>query len=67
MPLIRDGRFVTDDWLRPVVRTRLGIEPDEIDSGHTPALSHPSELVELMESYRLRTGTNHAIVARATF
>ena len=36
-----------------VVRERLHIAPDEIDSGHTPALSHPVELVELMESYRL--------------
>jgi len=48
----RNDRFFAVDWLRGVVRDRLGIEPDEIDSGHTPALSHPTELVELMESYR---------------
>ena len=36
-----------------VVRERLHLAPDEIDSGHTPALSHPVELVELMESFRL--------------
>jgi pimeloyl-ACP methyl ester carboxylesterase len=50
--LCRNDRFFPADWLRGVVRDRLGIEPDELDSGHTPALSHPAELVELMESYR---------------
>ena len=48
--LCRNDRFFPAEWLRPVVRERLGIEPDEIDSGHTPALSHPTELVELMDS-----------------
>ena len=48
----RNDRFFAADWLRGVVRDRLGIEPDELDSGHTPALSHPTELVDLMESYR---------------
>jgi pimeloyl-ACP methyl ester carboxylesterase len=50
--LCRDDRFFPADWMRRVVRDRLGIEPDELPSGHTPALSHPRELVELMESYR---------------
>jgi len=40
-------------WLRRVVRQRLGIEPDEIDSGHTPALSHPVELIDLLERIRV--------------
>jgi pimeloyl-ACP methyl ester carboxylesterase len=48
----RDDRFFPADWLRGVVRERLGIEPDELAGGHTLALSHPRELVELMESYR---------------
>jgi pimeloyl-ACP methyl ester carboxylesterase len=48
----RDDRFFPAEWLRGVVRDRLGIEPDEIASGHTVALSRPRELVELMESYR---------------
>jgi pimeloyl-ACP methyl ester carboxylesterase len=50
--LCRNDRFFPADWLRRIVRERLHIDPDEIDSGHTPALSHPTELVELMESYR---------------
>ena len=48
----RDDRFFPANWLRGVVRDRLGIEPDELASGHTPALSRPRELVDLMESYR---------------
>jgi hypothetical protein len=31
-------------WLRPVVEERLEIVPDEIESGHCPALSRPAEL-----------------------
>ena len=48
----KNDRFFPADWLRGVVRERLGIEPDEIPCGHTVALSRPRELVELMESYR---------------
>jgi pimeloyl-ACP methyl ester carboxylesterase len=48
----RDDRFFPAGWLRGVVRDRLGIEPDELPCGHTPALSRPLVLVELMESYR---------------
>jgi pimeloyl-ACP methyl ester carboxylesterase len=51
--LCRNDRFFPANWLRAVVRGRLHLAPDAIDSGHTPALSHPVELVELMESYRL--------------
>ena len=47
----KNDRFFPADWLRGVVRERLGIEPDEIACGHTVALSRPRELVELMESY----------------
>jgi pimeloyl-ACP methyl ester carboxylesterase len=38
-------------WLRRVVQERLGIDPDEIDSGHCPALSKPRELARLLEGY----------------
>ena len=50
--LCTEDRMFPAAWLRRVVRDRLGIEPDEIASGHTPALSHPDELVELLERYR---------------
>lgn len=49
--LCRDDRFFPAAWLRGVVRERLGIEPDEIDGGHTPALSHPRELAALLSDY----------------
>src|SRR6476619_7165281 len=47
--LCRNDRFFPAQWLRPLVRDRLGIEPDEIDSGHCPALSRPRELAELLD------------------
>jgi pimeloyl-ACP methyl ester carboxylesterase len=49
--LCRNDRIFPADWLRRVVRARLGIVPDEIESGHTPALSHPHELVERLEAH----------------
>jgi pimeloyl-ACP methyl ester carboxylesterase len=49
--LCRNDRFFPARWLRPVVRDRLGIEPDEIESGHCPALSRPQELATLLERY----------------
>jgi len=50
--LCRNDRFFPAAWLRRVVRDRLGITPDEIDSGHTPAPSRPAELAERLERYR---------------
>ena len=38
-----------------VVRDRLGIEPEEIDSGHCPALSRPLELAGLLDGYATET------------
>lgn len=50
--LCRQDRFFPADFMRRVVRDRLGITPDEMDSGHLPALSRPKELVEHLEAYR---------------
>jgi pimeloyl-ACP methyl ester carboxylesterase len=50
--LCRHDRFFPAEFLRAVVRQRLGITPDEIDGGHLPALSRPTELVERLEAYR---------------
>jgi pimeloyl-ACP methyl ester carboxylesterase len=47
----RDDRFFPADWLRTVIRERLGITPDEIDSGHCPALSRPREVAGMLEGY----------------
>ena len=50
--LCRDDRLFPAEWARRVVRERLGITPDQIDGGHTPALSRPKELAERLEAYR---------------
>lgn len=50
--LCRHDRLFPPTWLRRIVRERLRIVPDEIDSGHTPALSHPRELVLQLDAYR---------------
>ena len=53
--LCRGDRFFPAKWLRAVVRDRLGIDPDEIESGHCPALSRPHELAALLERYVAET------------
>jgi hypothetical protein len=59
--LCREDRFFPADFMRQVVRERLGITPDEMEGGHLPALSHPRELVDRLEAYRtdLASGTSH--------
>lgn len=49
--LCRNDRLFPPTWVRRVVRDRLGITPDEIDSGHCPALSRPGELADRLETY----------------
>ncbi|BCJ48505.1 alpha/beta hydrolase [Actinoplanes ianthinogenes] len=48
--LCRDDRLLPPDFVRRVARERLGVTPDEIDGGHTPALSHPRELAAYLMS-----------------
>jgi pimeloyl-ACP methyl ester carboxylesterase len=45
-------RLFALEFERRVVRERLGITPDEIDTGHLPALSRPQELTRLLLQYR---------------
>jgi pimeloyl-ACP methyl ester carboxylesterase len=59
--LCADDRCFPPEWMRGVVRDRLGIEPDEIESGHTPALSRPGELAERLEAYRTTLGTRDSV------
>ncbi|MEU8236169.1 alpha/beta hydrolase [Actinoplanes sp. NPDC048967] len=49
--ICRDDRLLPPGYLRRVARERLGITPDEIDGGHTPALSRPRELAERLIAY----------------
>jgi pimeloyl-ACP methyl ester carboxylesterase len=49
--LCRDDRFFPADWLRRVVKERLGITPEEIDGSHCIALSRPKELADRLVGY----------------
>jgi pimeloyl-ACP methyl ester carboxylesterase len=49
--LCRNDRLFPATWMRDLVRERLGITPDEIDSGHCPMLSQPAELARRLEAY----------------
>ena len=49
--LCRDDRLFPADWLRGVVKERLGITPDEIDGGHCIALSRPKELADRLHGF----------------
>ena len=54
--LCRDDRLFPASFLRRVARERLGVVPDEIDGGHTPALSRPTELADRLEAYAADEG-----------
>jgi pimeloyl-ACP methyl ester carboxylesterase len=54
--LCRNDRLFPAPFLRRVARERLAITPDEIDSGHTPALSHPEELADYLEACAAELG-----------
>ncbi|NKZ02505.1 alpha/beta hydrolase [Actinomadura latina] len=54
--ICRDDRLFPTAYLRRVSRERLGIVPDEIDGGHTPALSRPHELADRLEAYAAEQG-----------
>lgn len=58
--LCRDDRFFPADFMRRVVRERLGIEPDEMDGGHSPFLSRPRELADRLEAYPQELVDAHA-------
>jgi pimeloyl-ACP methyl ester carboxylesterase len=47
----RDDRLFPPEYLRRVAEDRLGSTPDEIDGGHTPALSRPHELADRLDAY----------------
>jgi pimeloyl-ACP methyl ester carboxylesterase len=49
--ICRDDRVFPAPFQRRVAHERLGITPDEIDGGHTPALSRPDELAERLVAY----------------
>jgi pimeloyl-ACP methyl ester carboxylesterase len=54
--LCRNDRLFPALFLRRVARERLAIAPNEIDSGHTPALSRPKELADYLEASAAELG-----------
>ena len=44
----RDDRATNPDWQRTAARDRMGVEAVEIDGGHSPMLSRPAELAEML-------------------
>ena len=50
--LCTEDRLLPAEFLRRVAGDRLGITPDELASGHCPALGHPHALASLLSSYR---------------
>jgi pimeloyl-ACP methyl ester carboxylesterase len=51
--LCREDRLFPAEFMRRVVKERLGITPDEMDGGHLPALSRPVDLAARLEAYRV--------------
>ena len=47
----RKDRFFPADFQRRVVADRLGAVPDEIEGGHSVALSHPRQLADRLTAY----------------
>ncbi|HXJ63656.1 MAG TPA: alpha/beta hydrolase [Actinomycetota bacterium] len=54
--LCRDDHLFPPAFIRRVAEERLGITPDEIDGGHTPALSRPRELADRLEAFAADEG-----------
>ncbi|HEX4518492.1 MAG TPA: alpha/beta fold hydrolase [Gaiellaceae bacterium] len=46
---LRD-RAIRPDWQAEQARSVLGVEPLELDAGHSPFITHPLELADLLES-----------------
>lgn len=49
--LCKKDRLFPPDFMRRVVRERLGLVPDEIDCGHLAALARPQELADRLDAY----------------
>jgi pimeloyl-ACP methyl ester carboxylesterase len=48
--LCTEDRLFPAAFQRRLARDRLGVTPDEITSGHCPALSHPTELAAMLNT-----------------
>ena len=46
----RDDHAINPDWVRAAALSRLGVEAVELDGGHSPFLTRPAELAEILDS-----------------
>lgn len=60
--LCREDRFFPAEWMRGVVRDRLGSEPDELDAAHAPYLGRPGQLAARLDAYRAALATPPRLV-----
>jgi hypothetical protein len=49
--LCKDDQFFPVAFMRRIAQERLGTVPDKVPGCHCAALSHPSELADLLVSY----------------
>ena len=52
----RDDRLLPTGFVRRIAQERLGVTADEIDGGHTPALSRPRDLADRLTAYAAEQG-----------
>lgn len=45
----RDDLALNPDWARMAARDRLGVDPIEIDGSHSPFLTRPAELADILD------------------
>ncbi|GAA2795721.1 alpha/beta fold hydrolase [Saccharopolyspora taberi] len=48
--LCREDRVINPAWSRETAPERLGVEAVQLDGGHSPQLSRPEELADLLDS-----------------
>lgn len=46
----RDDRAINPAWVRAAARERLGIDPIELEGGHSPFLTRPADLARIIDS-----------------
>jgi pimeloyl-ACP methyl ester carboxylesterase len=46
----RDDRAINPEWVRAAARDRLGVEAIELGGGHSPFMTRPSELAQVLDA-----------------
>jgi hypothetical protein len=46
----RDDRALNPEWARVAARDRLGVTPIELDGAHSPFLTRPAELAQILDA-----------------